>query len=197
MVRSSPARTPISFSSKPGMNRPEPITTIGVLASAAFERLAADAALEIDGQAVARLRGAVLCLIGGIRLHEPLDLLLNVLLGGLRDLFLKRDRLQIGELDLRQNLERHGVFEIGCALDDALDGRLILGQLDVGLEGRPLLPVGQGFGARLADSLLQNLRHDGPAVKLTHMRKRNFARPEAVQAHLGLEVGQLRLGAQP
>ena len=168
---------------------------IGVLARAAFERLAAKAALEIDDQPVAVRGGAVLCLIGPVALPKQIDLLADILFGRLRDLFLNRDALQVGKLDLGQNLERHGVFEIGGALDDALHGRLILGQLDVGLQRGPLLAVGDGFGARLAYRLLDHLGHDRAAVKLAHMRERNLARPEAVQPHLVLQVGQFRLGA--
>ena len=141
------------------------------------------------------LRGAVLCLVGRVPLPEEFDLLLDIFLAGLGDLFLNRDRLQVGKLELRQNLERHGVFEVGGALDDALHGRLILGKLDVRLQGGPLLAVGNGFGAGLAHRLLDDLGHDRASVELAYMRKRNLARPEAVQPHLVLEVGQFRLGA--
>ena len=139
--------------------------------------------------------GAVLRLVRGVRFLQPGDLLFDILGRWLGDLFLKGDRLQVGQLDFRQDLKRHRVFEVGLAFDDALDGGLILGKLDIGLQRRAFLALLKRFLARLADSLLDHLRHYGAAVKLADMRKRHFAGPKAVQPHLVLEVFQFRLGA--
>ena len=53
MVLASPVFTPVSWSSKPGINMPEPSTSGCVLGLAAFEFLAVNAADEVDDQLVA------------------------------------------------------------------------------------------------------------------------------------------------
>ena len=134
MVRCSPALMPMSCSSKPGMKEFEPITTAMSLAGAALERLAVDRAGEGDRDLVACRRFGALSLGQerpvplGDGLHRVVDL-------GVRNLGsqpLQLDVLEVAELDLRQNLHRDRVVEIGLPSTTALIAASSVGSLTCG-----------------------------------------------------------------
>ena len=90
---------PISCSSKPGMKVLEPIVDLDVLAGAAVERRAVDAALERDrdpipafGLGTLAFRGKGAVLVG-----DPLDGFVDIGVGDLGDRLLDREALEIGQ----------------------------------------------------------------------------------------------------
>ena len=88
-----------------------------ITAGAAFERRAVERAGEVDDHAVA-LFGLGALAFGGERpvlLGDLVERLLDLRVGNLRDLTLELDAVEIGELDLRQNLQRDRIGEVGLA----------------------------------------------------------------------------------
>ena len=110
--------------------------------------------------------------------------------GHLRHRTLELDALEIGELDLRQHLDRERIGEIGLPADDLGDLGLLVRDRDLGFHGELEAMIGDDLGVELANHRLDGLRHHGLAVDLSQVRHRHLARPEAAQLHLVLELAQ-------
>ena len=108
--------------------------------------------------------------------HRPLDL----------------DLAEVHGFEFRQHLEGHGVGEIGAAGEDLVDLLLVFRQRDVGLEGRALLSLGDGFAARLGDGLLHDFGHHRASIDFTQMRLRHMTGPEALELHPAAQIVEAR-----
>src|SRR5262249_40085375 len=110
-----------------------------VAAGATVERRAVDLAGEVDDNAIAGLG-----LAPRLARHErpalfgnPLDGLVDLGRGHLGAELFELDALEVGELDRRHDLNRHGVGEIGLAVDDLINRALLFRQGDLGLAREP------------------------------------------------------------
>ena len=159
----------------------------GIVVGAARERLAVDLAGVGNGQLVAVLRLAVLGRERARTLGEFLDLRIDIGIGNLGDRTLDRDRTELGEFDLGQDLVGHGVGQIGFAVENLLGGALVLGQLEVRLLRSALAPTGHCIASDLVDDRLNDLRHFGLAEHPLQMGHRHLAGPESFDSDLPLK----------
>ena len=104
---------------------------------------------------------------------------------------LELDALEVGELDRRQDLDRHRVGEIGLALDHLLDRVLLGRQRHLRLAHELEAALGDDLGVGLAHRGLDHLGHHRAAIEALEMRDRHLARTEAVDADLVLELVEL------
>ena len=162
------------------------------LGGPALEGLAIELADEVDGHPIAFLGGAVLRLVVLVGGEDPLDRLVDVLIGHGCDEPRELDLGEVHHLDLGQHLKGKRVSEIAGAGENLVDFRLVLWQRDLRLEGRALLPLGQGLAARLGDRLLNDLGHHRAAIDFAQMLLRHVTRPEALDARLALQLIEAR-----
>ena len=168
---------------------------LDALAGAAVERHAVDAALEVDGDAIAGfglgalgLRGVAAVLVG-----DALDRLIDIGVGDLDHRLLDGKALEVGELDRGHDLDRNRVGQIGFAGQDVLDGLLFRRHRDLGLGRKPKAALGEYLRIGVADGLLDGLRHHRAAIDLLEVADRHLAGTETVDADLVLEVDQTRV----
>ena len=107
---------------------------------------------------------------------------------------LELDALEVGELDRRQDLDRHRVGEIGLALDHLLDRALLLRQRHLRLAHELEAALGDDLGVGLAHRGLDRLGHHRAAIEALEMGDRHLAGTEAVDADLVLELVELGVG---
>src|SRR5262249_26532258 len=164
----------------------------GVAAGAALERRAADLAGEVDDHAVALLDLRTLPFRGiwPVLLGDPVERLADLRLGDLGDQALELDTLEVGKLDLGQDLERQRIGEIRLAADDLLDLGRLVGDRDLRLHGGLEAVVAHDLGVELADDGLDRLGHHRLAVDFLQVPDRNLARAEAAQLDLVLDLAQ-------
>src|SRR4029450_3936151 len=117
----------------------------GILGAAALEGFAVDLAHEVDRQAIAVLGGAVFRLVTEIGGAQAVYRLVDIAVGHRGDRLLEFYLGEVPPLQLREPLEGERVGEIARAGEDLVDLRLILGQPDLGLEGRTLLALRQSL----------------------------------------------------
>ena len=96
---------------------------LDAFAGAAVEQFAVDAALEVDGHAIAVLGLGAFGLrgIGTVLVGDTLDRLVDLGVGDLDHRLLHREGLEIGELDRRHHFDRDRVGQIGLAGEQFLD----------------------------------------------------------------------------
>src|SRR5581483_4604754 len=170
-----------------------PYDQLHILALAALERLAADAAHEIDGEPVAVARGPIrLHLVPRGALGEARQALVDGLVGDIGHEALELERAEIGQRYLGQRLVGHGEGEIALPCEHALDLVLVLGEVDARLMRGALLALLQRFAARFLHGLLQHLGHHRAAVELLQVRHGHLALAEALELHLVLELVEAR-----
>ncbi len=164
-----------------------------VLALAAFELLAVDAAHEVNRQTVALAGGtARLRLMPDGALDQIVHRLVDGFLADLGHFLLELQCRQVGDLEVRQHLERHGVGEVALPGDHALDLILVLGELDVGLMGGALVAIRHGLAAGFIYRLLHHLRHQRAAVQLLDMGDGDLALAEPLDLDLILDLVDAR-----
>ena len=163
-----------------------------VLVGAALEGLAVDLADIGHGDAVAGRRLPVLRREGARRFGELAQLLVDLLVLDLGDRPLDRDRLEVLELDLRQDLVGHRVGEVGPAGEHLVGLLLVLGQLEVRLHGGALAALGDRVAGDLVDDVLDDLGHRRFAEQAAEMVDRHLAGPEALDADFVLQRRQPR-----
>ena len=163
-----------------------------VLGRAAREGVAVDRADEVDDQAVAVRGRAVFRLVARIGGAQPVERLVDVVVGHLGDRLLERDLAEVHQLELGQHLEGQRVGEVARAGEDLVDLRLVLRQRDVRLEGGTLLALRDGFAARLGDGLLHHFGHHRAAIDFAQMLLRHMAGAEALDPHPALQIVEAR-----
>ena len=170
----------------------EPISTAGVVAGAAFERLAIDGAGIGDDDAVVfgRLLALGLRRVGLVLLGDAGERFVHLGIGDVADEPGELDGLEIGELDRRHDLDRHGVVEVALAGDQLLDGVLLLRQRHLRLGGELEAALGHDLVVGVAHRRLDHLGHGGAAIDALQMRHRHLAGPEAVEADAALQLVQ-------
>ena len=163
-----------------------------VVAGAAGERGAVDAADEVDHHAVAVLDlGALgLRLKRFVLLGDLLERVVDLAVGDLGDQLFQLDGAEVGERDRRQHLERQRVGEVGLAADDAVDLGLLVRDRDFRLARKPQPPLLDDLRVELADHGLDRLRHHRAAIDLAQMRHRHLAGTEAAHLHAALQLGE-------
>ena len=163
-----------------------------IAAGAALERHALERAGEVDDDPIALFDLAALPLgrERPVLLGDPVERFADLGVGHFRHRTLELDALEIGELDLRQHLDRQRIGEVGLPADDLLDLGLLVRDRDLGLHGELETMIGDDLGVELANQRLDGLGHHGLAVDLLEVRHRHLARPEAAQLHLVLEFAQ-------
>ncbi len=127
--------------------------------------------------------------IGGAK---PVDRLVDVGVGHLGDRLLERELAEIHQLEFREHLEGERIGEVARAGEDLVDLRLVLGQPDRRLKGRPLLPLRQRLAARVGNGLLHHLGHHRAAIDFAQMLLRHVTGPEALDAGPALELVEPR-----
>ena len=123
-------------------------------------------------------------------LGDPVERFADLRVGHVRHRTLELDALEIGELDLRQDLDRQRIGEVGLPADDLGNLGLLVRDRDLGFHGELETMIGDDLGVELANQRLDGLGHHGLAVDLSEVRHRHLARPEAAQLHLVLEFAQ-------
>ena len=151
-----------------------------ILAAAAVKEFAVDGAGEIDHRGIAVGGQPPLFLgIDALGLGQAVDGKFDL---GLAGLGLETFELELGKVggdDCWQHLDRDGVFEIAAGLE--------FGDLDLGLQRRFQLVLGQRLLGAQVDRVLEHLAGHGVAVFLAHQPHRYLA---------GAEPGQLRRGGK-
>ena len=104
---------------------------------------------------------------------------------------LEGDVGEFADLELRQHFQRDGEGEVAARLERRLDRVLVGRQFDLRLLREPQAVFVDDLLVGLGDRLLHDIGHHRAAVDALEMRNRHFARPEAVDPHLGLHVGEL------
>src|ERR1700704_3071498 len=163
-----------------------------VVAGAALEGLAIDRPGELHRDPVAFFDLAALA-FGTERpglLGDLADRFLDFGVGYLGGQPLQRDLLEIGERDLRDDLERDRVGEVRLAGDDPFDLALALRHGDLGIHGELEAAIGDDLGISLAHHLLDRLGHRGAAIDLPEVGDRHLAGPEPTDLDPVLELGQ-------
>ncbi len=156
-----------------------------VLALAAFERLAADAALEIHRDAVAVAAAARDFIPVRPLPAQAFDHRVDVAVADGRDGARKLDAAHVVQLDLRVHLEGRGVAQVV-----GLAGLL---RLDAGTARRLQFFLAQGFGERLADEVGNDLFPDLRAIVLAHHVDRGLARTETLDADGAADLQEARV----
>ena len=165
------------------------------VAGAALERHAVDRAGERDRHLVAVVRRGALGLrqIRPVLLGDAHDRLVDLGLGHVGGELLQRDVVERRKLDLRQDLHRDRIVEVGLALDHRLDRGLLGRQLDLRLHGEAQIVVGHDLGVGVAHRRLDRLGHHRAAVHPLQVPDRHLAGAEAVDAHRALELVEARV----
>ena len=168
---------------------------VGVLAGAALESLVADLADEIDGELVARLRlGAFLARReGAMAVEELVEAVLHFLFRHFGNQALQLDVVEGAEFEGRKDFEGQAELQVARGFEDLFHLGLVFGEVELGLAGEANLVVLEDLLLRFADGLLDDVAHDRLAIEAAQMRGRHLAGAEPVDAHLGLDVGELRV----
>jgi hypothetical protein len=106
--------------------------------------------------------------------------------------FLERELTEIHQFEFREHLEGESISEVARAGEDLVDLRLVLGQPDRGLKGRPFLPLRQRLAARVGNGLLHHLGHHRAAIDFAQMLLRHVTWPEALDPGAALELVEPR-----
>ena len=187
----SPALTPTSWSSKPGNEGVRTELDADILAVAALEFGAVDAADEIDHDAVAVDSLALLGLEGAVLLGHALERFVDLGLGHLDDRLLDRHVLEVDQIEDRQHFERDGEGQIALGVHGLLDLVLVLGELDLRLEGKLEAVVLDDLAVGLVDGVLDHIAHDRAAINPAQVPDRHLAGAEPVDLDPVLESRQL------
>ena len=182
---------PISCSSKPGMNVPEPMLTptsppvppsngspsilpVKSMTTRSPVSALAPSLLGANGRLCSAMRLSASSTSASRHLGgEPFEL----------------DALEVGELDRRHDLDRDRVGEVGLALDHLLDLALLGRHGDLPARVRKLeAALGDDLGVGLADRRLDRLGHHRAAVEPLEVRDRHLAGAEAVEPDLVLHL---------
>ena len=129
--------------------------------------------------------------IAAALLREPVDRGLDIGRLDVGDWTLERDFGEIADFECRQHLERDLEVEVAARFQGRLDRGLIGRQLDLRLAGEAQAVVVDDLLVRAGDGFLHDVGHHRLAVDLAQMLDRHLARPEAVDADLRLQFGQL------
>ena len=148
--------------------------------------LAVDGAREVDHQDVAGLRFARRVQRLGllVRLGQILDRFLDRAVLDLDIAALQFDLGKIHRLDVRKQLELHGVLEVLALVEG--------GDLDLGLYGGTQAAFAERLVRTVADRPLQDLAHHRLAETLLEDLQRHLARAEAGDFHGAAELLQPR-----
>ena len=116
----------------------------------ALEGFAVDLADKLEAEPVAIFHDSViaLALIFAIVDENALEFLVDVFLGNLNDRLLDLDGLEIHRFDLGQDLVLDLKGQIGVAVENLVDDRLIVRQIDLGLGRGAFFALGSGCPAR-------------------------------------------------
>ena len=194
MVFLSPTLTPISCSSKPGMNRPWPRKMAARSSAPPSKALAVDLAEVGDGQPVAILGGGTF-LTGHIGTGTFGDLgqaLFDFRISNLDHRTLDGDGVDRRQLESRHDLVGNIVSEIEITRQDLF--RILVGERDLRLHRRLLGSLFEGLVRRFADHVVDDLGHGRLAIELLEVSLGNLARAEA--ADLGAPLEVLEIGIE-
>ena len=158
---------------------------IEIFGLTALERLPVHRAAKIDDGNVAR------CRFVRFRRRLALPPVLGEGHEGLIDRFLRHrnlealefDRLEVHDREVRQDLERHGVFQIAAFLE--------IVDLDLRLHRRLEILVLQRLGDAILESFLQDLAQYGLAEPHLQNRERRLAPAEPRNLQVPADFGQL------
>ena len=164
-----------------------------VIRLTAFEGFAVDATQEVDDEliSVSRLRRlAALLFKGAVLLGDFLQLPVYLFVARIIDRARERQGRRVHRLEFRHQLDRQIEGEIGAAGEHALE---IAREVDIRGSSRADLGVVDGLLLGFLQGLLDHFLHQTLAVHLAHMGRRDLARTEALELHLRLDLGDLRL----
>ena len=147
---------------------------------------------------VSALAPSPLAAIAAILVGDALDGLVDIGVGDFGDRLLDGKALEIGQLDRRHHLDRHGIGEIGFSGEDVLDGFFLGRHRHLGLGRQTETALGEDLRVGVADGLLDGLGHHRAAIDLLEVAHRHLAWTKAVETDLVLEVDQtgVRLGIE-
>jgi hypothetical protein len=166
------------------MNWPEPIT---IWASSAAPPSKAS---HVAVSGLGRLAG--LGLIGAVLARQLAQGLVDLGLGRLINGTGQGQGGRVDRVELGHDFELDFVGQVLLASQHLVHVGL---QLQVRLGRRAQLGVVDGLLGRFAEGLFDHLAHDRLAVHPAHMGGGDLARAEALELHLGRDLGDARLGA--
>ena len=132
---------------------------------------------------------------GAVLLGHALERFGDLGVGDLGHRLRDRHVRQVGQLEVRQNLEGDGEGQIALGVHGLLDLFLALGELDLRLVGELQAVVLDDLAVGLVDGVLQHVGHDGAAIDLAQVPHRHLARAEPVEPHPVLEGRQFAVQA--
>ena len=161
---------------------------IDIRGCATFKGLAINFADEVDLDLVAVL-GDTLCLrlVNRVALGQIGERGIQVRFPDLGHEALHLKRLEVDQVDRRNDFVGHGIREVLATRDDLFDFRLILGKGDIGLSDRALVAVIERLLAALFHRLLQDLQHQTAPKHFLQMEFWHLALAKAAQLHIILD----------
>src|SRR6185312_1327975 len=161
-----------------------------ILAGAALERLAVDAAGKSDGDAVVLGRLFAVCFrsVRPVLLGDGGDAFVDLGVGHLGGETGELDVLEVGELDGRHNLDRHRVGQIGLARDQFLDRALLGRQRDFRLGRKAVAALADDLIVGVAHGCFDHLGHRRAAIDALEVLNRHLAGAETVDADAVLKL---------
>src|SRR5947209_5491136 len=130
---------------------------IDIAAGAAFERLAADLADEVDGQLVALLCRGVFRIVGAVLVGHAIEHLLDLGFGHVGDQALQLEVVERTDIELGQGLEGDGEGEVALRLHHLFHLALTAREVEARLDGQAkrilLTYLLVGLGHRLLDAV--------------------------------------------